>query len=196
MRRVAEPLIAGGVRCHGGFGSEGTVRARPGPGFGSRLSPPGAHENSEKFSTELLTVPLERWARSFPNMEQARFSSVGRPGAADGDPHPDRHRGRIRRQHSTAQTQEHAAAFRRRCTWLGDRPPGWRTSSKLTGAMRRGGTRRRVTRTCGSQPGTSPSNVQPRPRHRGHARPHGIRTGGPGGEPTRFFRTTFRQSSK
>jgi hypothetical protein len=69
---VAEPLIAGGVRCHGGFDEDGRYIS---PRTKYRLPAIEAwgQENCARFSTELIDVPLERWARSFPNVEQARF---------------------------------------------------------------------------------------------------------------------------
>jgi hypothetical protein len=67
-----EPLIAGGVRCHGGFA-----------GDGSYLPPRTRHRvpaieawrqhHRETFGTELIDVPLETWPGNFPNVEQARY---------------------------------------------------------------------------------------------------------------------------
>jgi len=69
---VAEPLIAGGVRCHGGFDADGTY-----------VSPRTLHRtpaveawqaaNSATFGTDVLHAPLELWPENFPNVEQARF---------------------------------------------------------------------------------------------------------------------------
>ncbi len=69
---LAEPLVAGGVRCHGGFdGNERYVSPR------TRFRVPAiaawSEQNCVRFSSELIDVPLERWQRSFPNVEQARF---------------------------------------------------------------------------------------------------------------------------
>src|SRR3984957_18778181 len=71
-RTVAEPLIAGGVRCHGGFDDDGRYVS---PRTRVRLPAISAwgEQNSARFSTELIDVPLEWWERSFPNVEQARF---------------------------------------------------------------------------------------------------------------------------
>jgi hypothetical protein len=69
---VAEPLIAGGVRCHGGFGEDGHYVS---PRTKFRLPAIGAwgEQNSARFGTAVIDVPLEWWERSFPNVEQARF---------------------------------------------------------------------------------------------------------------------------
>ena len=68
---VAEPLIAGGVRCHGGFGDDG-----------SYVSPRTLHrvpaieawqaQHTATFGTEVMAVPLETWPEHFPNVAQAR----------------------------------------------------------------------------------------------------------------------------
>lgn len=68
---VAEPLIAGGVRCHGGFDEDGTY-----------VSPRTLHrvpaieawqaQHTATFGTEVLHVPLETWPENFPNVAQAR----------------------------------------------------------------------------------------------------------------------------
>ena len=69
---VAEPLIAGGVRCHGGFDDEGRY-VSPRTKFRLPAITAWGEQNSARFSTELIDVPLEWWERSFPNVEQARF---------------------------------------------------------------------------------------------------------------------------
>jgi hypothetical protein len=70
--RVAEPLIAGGVRCHGGFDADGHY-VSPRTKFRLPAIAAWGEQNSARFSTELMDVPLEWWDRSFPNVEQARF---------------------------------------------------------------------------------------------------------------------------
>jgi hypothetical protein len=70
--RVAEPLIAGGVRCHGGFDEDGRY-VSPRTRFRLPAIAAWGEQNSARFSTTLLDVPLEWWERSFPNVEQARF---------------------------------------------------------------------------------------------------------------------------
>jgi hypothetical protein len=68
---VAEPLIEGGVRCHGGFDEQGTY-----------VSPRTRHrvpaieawqdQHTATFGTEVLHVPLDTWPVHFPNVAQAR----------------------------------------------------------------------------------------------------------------------------
>lgn len=68
---VVEPLVAGGVRCHGGFDSNGTY-----------VSPRTLHrvpaieawqeQHREAFGTEILEVPLDTWPEHVPNSAQAR----------------------------------------------------------------------------------------------------------------------------
>lgn len=68
---VAEPLFAGGVRCHGGFDDDGTY-----------VSPRTLHrvpaidawqaQHTAQFGTEVLHVPLDTWPENFPNVAQAR----------------------------------------------------------------------------------------------------------------------------
>lgn len=68
---VSEPLLAGGVRCHGGFAADG-----------SYVSPRTAHRvpaieawqarHRELFGTEPIHVPLDTWPAHVPNVAQAR----------------------------------------------------------------------------------------------------------------------------
>jgi hypothetical protein len=69
---VEQPLIAGGVRCHGGFDEDGTYVSPRTRFRGPAIAAWGA-QNCQRFETELIDVPLERWQRSFPNVEQARY---------------------------------------------------------------------------------------------------------------------------
>jgi hypothetical protein len=76
---VAEPLIAGGVRCHGGFESDGTYVS---PRTLFRVPAIGAWQRQHRhtFGTEILHVPLETWPEHFPNEAQARhLISAGVP---------------------------------------------------------------------------------------------------------------------
>jgi hypothetical protein len=69
--QMAEPLIEGGVRCHGGFDDDGAY-----------VSPRTKHrvpaieawqaQNAETFGTEVLHVPLDTWPGHMPNVAQAR----------------------------------------------------------------------------------------------------------------------------
>lgn len=68
---VVEPLVAGGVRCHGGFADDGRY-----------VSPRTRHrvpaieawqaQHTRLFGTEVLHVPLDTWPENFPNEAQAR----------------------------------------------------------------------------------------------------------------------------
>ena len=69
---VTEPLVAGGVRCHGGFDADGAY-VSPRTRFRVPAIAAWGEQNCARFSTELVGVPLERWARTSPNVEQARF---------------------------------------------------------------------------------------------------------------------------
>lgn len=69
---VTEPLIAGGVRCHGGFDADGRY-VSPRTKFRTEAIAAWGEENCARFSTDLVDVPLERWARSSPNAEQAKY---------------------------------------------------------------------------------------------------------------------------
>ena len=68
---VAEPLIAGGARCHGGFDADGTyVSPR------TKYRVPAIHawreQHDELFGTPLLDPPLDTWPEHYPNVAQAR----------------------------------------------------------------------------------------------------------------------------
>ena len=69
---IVEPLIAGGVRCHGGFDAEGRY-VSPRTKFRVPAIEAWGERNCEAFSSELIDVPLELWEKTFPNVEQARF---------------------------------------------------------------------------------------------------------------------------
>ena len=68
---MAEPLIAGGVRCHGGFDEDGTyVSPR------TKFRVPGIKawqaQHTALFGKEMLDIPLETWPVHMPNVAQAR----------------------------------------------------------------------------------------------------------------------------
>ncbi|MGO9558605.1 MAG: hypothetical protein ACLPQS_01920 [Acidimicrobiales bacterium] len=69
---IAEPLIANGVRCHGGFDSDGNYFS---PRTKNRWPAINAWEAKRQadFGTELLDIPLQRWPASFPSVEQSKF---------------------------------------------------------------------------------------------------------------------------
>jgi hypothetical protein len=68
---VREPLIADGVRCHGGFDDDGTyVSPR------TKFRVPGIDAWQERhkalFGKDVIDVPLATWPEHFPNVAQAR----------------------------------------------------------------------------------------------------------------------------
>jgi hypothetical protein len=67
-----EPLIAGGVRCHGGFDDDGTYLP---PRTFNRVPAIEAwrEKHREDFGADVIDVPLETWPEHFPNLAQARF---------------------------------------------------------------------------------------------------------------------------
>jgi hypothetical protein len=69
---VAEPLIAGGVRCHGGFAGDGTYVS---PRTKNRVPAITAWQQShrEQFGTEILDAPIELWPEVFPNVAQTKY---------------------------------------------------------------------------------------------------------------------------
>ena len=152
---IAEPLIAGGVRCHGGFDDDGTY-----------VSPRTKHrvpaieawqaQHREPFGTEILHVPLETWPEHFPNVAQARhlikagvpeplIATLTRIGTVEG------FGANIR----LAAARRHAAALRRGHPRHRDRPP-------RQGPVR--GPRPRRGRLGGG--GRPQGHVVRRPRHR------------------------------
>lgn len=68
---TAEPLIAGGVRCHGGFTDDGTY-VSPRTQYRVPAIEAWQAQHRATFGTEILHVPLETWPENFPNVEQAR----------------------------------------------------------------------------------------------------------------------------
>src|SRR3954451_19625464 len=69
---VSEPLVAGGVTCHGGFTDDGTYVS---PRTRHRVPAIEAwqHAHTATFGTEIMHAPLELWPENFPNVAQARF---------------------------------------------------------------------------------------------------------------------------
>jgi hypothetical protein len=67
---IAEPLIAGGVRCHGGFDDQGDYVS---PRTKHRV--PGIVAWQDKhvaeFGKPILDIPLETWPEHYPNVAQA-----------------------------------------------------------------------------------------------------------------------------
>jgi hypothetical protein len=69
---VAEPLVVGGVRCHGGFAGDGGYVS---PRTKNRVPATKAWQQShrEQFGTEILDAPIELWPEVFPNVAQTKF---------------------------------------------------------------------------------------------------------------------------
>ncbi|MFP5579562.1 MAG: hypothetical protein ACLGIZ_15225 [Acidimicrobiia bacterium] len=69
---IEEPLVLGGVRCHGGFLADGTYVS---PRTKHRAPALAAWQEQHRaaFGTEILHAPVETWPANYPNVEQARF---------------------------------------------------------------------------------------------------------------------------
>ena len=69
---VAEPLVAGGVRCHGGFDATGTYVS---PRTANRVPAVEAWQQShrDQFGTDILDAPIELWPEVFPNVAQSKY---------------------------------------------------------------------------------------------------------------------------
>ncbi|HWW55219.1 MAG TPA: hypothetical protein VNY84_15685, partial [Acidimicrobiales bacterium] len=79
--QVAAPLIAGGVRCHGGFDDNGNYVS---PRTLNRWPAINAwqQQHAEQFDTPLLDLPLETWPEQYPSVAQAKYlleSGVSEP---------------------------------------------------------------------------------------------------------------------
>ena len=68
---IEEPLIAGGVRCHGGF-DEASAYVSPRTRHRAPAIEAWQAQNRELFGTEVLHVPLDTWPANTPNVPQAR----------------------------------------------------------------------------------------------------------------------------
>jgi hypothetical protein len=69
---IAEPLVANGVRCHGGFDSDGAY-VSPRTKNRWRAITVWEAEREACFGTPLLDIPLDTWPSSFPNVEQSKY---------------------------------------------------------------------------------------------------------------------------
>ena len=104
---VAEPLVAGGVRCHGGFDERRAPTSRPGRDSGSRPSRPGGRRTASDFATQLIDVPTGELASArFPASSRRSFLiRVGVPGPLIGHADADRHGRGIRSEHPSPQAR-------------------------------------------------------------------------------------------
>ena len=69
---VKEPLIAGGVRCHGGFTDDGTYLS-PRTKFRVPAIEAWRAHHTDVFGKPIIDVPMALWSEHFPNVGQARF---------------------------------------------------------------------------------------------------------------------------
>lgn len=69
---VAEPLVLGGYRCHGGFDVDGRYRS-PRTRFRAPAIEAWQRRHRDEFGSELLDVPLDRWPATYPNVAQSRY---------------------------------------------------------------------------------------------------------------------------
>lgn len=69
---VEEPLVAGGVRCHGGFDADGRYVS---PRTQNRMPAVRAWQSNHErtFGTELLSAPIDTWPSHYPNLAQSRY---------------------------------------------------------------------------------------------------------------------------
>jgi hypothetical protein len=69
---VAEPLIAGGVRCHGGFRDDGTY-VSPRTKYRTAAIDAWQQSHREQFGTEILDAPIDLWPEVYPNVAQSKY---------------------------------------------------------------------------------------------------------------------------
>jgi hypothetical protein len=69
---VVEPLIAGGVRCHGGYTDTGAY-VSPRTKYRAPAIRAWQQAHTERFGTEILAAPLELWPAVFPNVAQSKY---------------------------------------------------------------------------------------------------------------------------
>jgi hypothetical protein len=69
---VVEPVIAGGVRGHGGYAADGTYVS---PRTKYRIPAIEAWQRAHRdtFGTDILAAPLELWPEPFPNVAQTKY---------------------------------------------------------------------------------------------------------------------------
>jgi hypothetical protein len=68
----AEPLVADGVRCHGGFDDDGEYRS-PRTRFRVPAIEAWDEQRLEQFGSPKLDIGVETWPEHFPNVTQTRF---------------------------------------------------------------------------------------------------------------------------
>lgn len=69
---VVEPLIAGGVKCHGGFTDDGEYVSPRTKNRWTAIENWKA-EHKKNFGQDVLDIGLENWPSHYPNVAQAKF---------------------------------------------------------------------------------------------------------------------------
>jgi len=69
---IAEPLVAGGVLCHGGFDDQGQY-VSPRTKYRWPAIEAWEEQRLAQFSTPILDVPLDAWPENFPNVAQTKL---------------------------------------------------------------------------------------------------------------------------
>lgn len=69
---VVEPLVVGGVRCHGGFDDGGRYHS-PRTRFRTPAIESWQRSHAATFDVELIDVPLSTWPETYPNVDQAKL---------------------------------------------------------------------------------------------------------------------------
>jgi hypothetical protein len=69
---VVEPLIANGVRCHGGYTDDGTYVSPRTKGRRPAIES-WQQSHREQFGTDILDAPLALWPEPFPNVAQSKY---------------------------------------------------------------------------------------------------------------------------
>lgn len=69
---VAEPLVVGGVRCHGGFDATGEY-VSPRTKFRVPATVAWQESHREAFGTEIIDAPLGDWPVAYPDVAQAKY---------------------------------------------------------------------------------------------------------------------------
>ena len=69
---IAEPLVARGVRCHGGIGADGEYVS---PRTRFRIPAVAAWQQAhrERFGTEIIEAPLDLWPETHPNVARTKY---------------------------------------------------------------------------------------------------------------------------
>jgi hypothetical protein len=69
---VAEPLVANGVHCHGGFDEDGNY-VSPRTRFRGPAIAAWEAKRAEEFGTAPLEAPIDTWPEHFPNVAQSKL---------------------------------------------------------------------------------------------------------------------------